>query len=188
MSGEVKIAILFLMFSGFCDMWDGKVARYKDKRTKQAKLFGIQIDSLSDIICFGVFPALLNYQISNLSIFSSNIFYKIFSIVISCIYVLAALIRLGYYNVEENNRQKSEGDARKHYTGLPVTTSALIFPISYVFCFFTDVYFPLIFNFIFIIVSLLFILNFKIGKLGVKAYLVIVAFSLMLAFGFIFLV
>ncbi|MBF1023049.1 MAG: hypothetical protein HXK85_08220, partial [Lachnospiraceae bacterium] len=43
-------------------------------------------------------------------------------------YVLAALIRLAYFNVMEEERQKTEGGCRKTYIGLPVTSAALIFP------------------------------------------------------------
>ena len=42
-------AIFCLMFSGLCDMFDGKVARTKKKRTTEEKHFGIQLDSLSDL-------------------------------------------------------------------------------------------------------------------------------------------
>ena len=55
------LAILCLMFSGLCDMFDGKVARSKKDRTDDEKAFGIQIDSLCDLFCFGAFPAFLTY-------------------------------------------------------------------------------------------------------------------------------
>ena len=44
------------------------------------------------------------------------------------LYILAAMIRLAYFNVTEETRQRTEGGTRKTYTGLPVTSSALIFP------------------------------------------------------------
>ena len=44
------------------------------------------------------------------------------------LYVLAAMIRLAYFNVQEEIRQKEEGGVRKYYQGLPVTSAALIFP------------------------------------------------------------
>ena len=62
------MALLCLMFAGFCDMFDGKIASTM-KRTKQEKRFGIQIDSLSDLICFGALPALIVFHLSiNISI------------------------------------------------------------------------------------------------------------------------
>ena len=46
-----------LLFCGFCDAFDGKVARTKKGRTEMERNYGIQIDSLSDLVAFGVLPA-----------------------------------------------------------------------------------------------------------------------------------
>lgn len=48
--GHPYLGMFFLLFSGLCDTFDGKVARTKKDRTPQMKKFGIQIDSLSDLI------------------------------------------------------------------------------------------------------------------------------------------
>ena len=56
-------AIICLMFSGLCDMFDGKVARTKQRRTLEERQFGIQLDSLSDLVCFGVLPSLIGYSL-----------------------------------------------------------------------------------------------------------------------------
>ena len=61
LAGDFKVAILCLALSGLCDMFDGKIARTKKDRTEDEKKFGIQIDSLCDVVCFGVFPALICY-------------------------------------------------------------------------------------------------------------------------------
>src|SRR5574344_1333095 len=61
--GKVFPAILCLMLAGLCDMFDGKVARTKKKRTIEEKHFGIQLDSLSDLVCFGILPATIGYAI-----------------------------------------------------------------------------------------------------------------------------
>ena len=53
------IATFCLLFCGLCDMFDGRVARTKINRTSDEKSFGIQIDSLSDLVAFGVLPAML---------------------------------------------------------------------------------------------------------------------------------
>ena len=50
-------AVVCLLVSGVCDMFDGKVAATKE-RDHNEKCFGIQIDSLSDLVSFGIFPAL----------------------------------------------------------------------------------------------------------------------------------
>lgn len=61
LEGDFKVAILCLALSGLCDMFDGKIARTKKNRTEDEKKFGIQIDSLCDVVCFGVFPAMICY-------------------------------------------------------------------------------------------------------------------------------
>src|SRR5574344_2036014 len=89
-SGHSFLAIICLMFSGLCDMFDGKVARSKERRSKDEKTYGMQIDSLSDLVCFGVLPSVIGY----------NIGLKFtFMIPILLFYPLAALVRLAYFNV-----------------------------------------------------------------------------------------
>lgn len=53
-NGHLHLGVMCLAISGLCDMFDGKIARTKKNRTEDEKRFGIQIDSLSDIVCFGV--------------------------------------------------------------------------------------------------------------------------------------
>ena len=55
--GNLFAAILFLMLAGLLDAFDGRIARTKKNRTDTEKRFGIQIDSLNDLVCFGVLPA-----------------------------------------------------------------------------------------------------------------------------------
>lgn len=118
MGGDFRSALICLMAAGFCDMFDGKIASTM-KRTKQEKRFGIQIDSLSDLICFGVLPAVIVYQ------YSASGFY---TVLISAAYALCALIRLAWFNVDEEERQDREDTGREYYLGLPVTTAAILLP------------------------------------------------------------
>lgn len=121
MEGAYRQAVLCLMTEGVCDMFDGTVAATKQRSVRE-KRFGIQIDSLSDLICFGVLPALFTYNISG----------KRYSgLLAGCLYLLCALIRLAYFNVLEEERQQGETEKRQWYLGLPVTSSALILPAFY---------------------------------------------------------
>jgi len=115
-------AVLLLMLAGICDMFDGAVASTK-KRDKNEKYFGIQIDSLSDLVSFGVLPAIFVYVIAKSGLPS---------IIAACVYILAALIRLAYFNVLEEERQSSKSTQRKVYLGVPVTTIALVMPVFYI--------------------------------------------------------
>lgn len=121
LEGNIQTALICLMISGICDMFDGKVAATKT-RTVAEKRFGIQIDSLSDLICFGVFPAVIVVQTAPQNVVA---FY------IAGIYLLCALIRLAYFNVDEEDRQSQTQKARTVYLGLPVTTAALIIPAAF---------------------------------------------------------
>lgn len=119
-------AILCLFLSGFCDAFDGIVARSKKNRTEDEKAFGIQLDSLCDVVCFGVFPGFLCYHlgvdglVGLISIF---------------LYCMCAVCRLAFFNVIEGKRQQTEGGANKFYRGLPVTAISIIFPVVYWFRF-----------------------------------------------------
>ena len=121
LENNIERAVICLVISGICDMFDGTVASTK-KRTRQEKDFGIQIDSLSDLICFGVLPATLSYGLNR----ENRI-----ACVISAVYVLCALIRLAYYNVDEQERQLQTEESRKYYLGMPVTLSSFFVPLIF---------------------------------------------------------
>lgn len=118
MNGRVGNALIYLMIAGVCDMFDGKIASTMN-RTACEKRFGIQIDSLCDLVCFGVLPAVIVCQ-------SCGNGYMVRSL--SALYLLCALIRLAWFNVDEEERQSREDGRRNVYMGLPVTTVALILP------------------------------------------------------------
>ena len=112
------LATLFLILAGLFDMLDGAVASTR-KRTDAEKRFGIQIDSLSDLICFGLFPALFTIVICD---------FNAVAIICGAAFCLCALMRLAYFNVCEEERQQTEGGRRKYYFGLPVTASPAYSP------------------------------------------------------------
>ena len=74
--GHPYIGIIFLLFCGLCDAFDGKVARTKKGRSSDEQKFGIQIDSLSDIIAFGVLPAAIGATLLRVRPKSEYIFGK----------------------------------------------------------------------------------------------------------------
>ncbi len=157
-----SIAMLMLMLAGLCDMFDGTVAKTR-KRTVQEKRFGIQIDSLSDLICFGVLPAVIGFNIGMQEHF---VYY-----IVLLMFTLAALIRLAYFNVMEEERQQTTGGPRKSYEGLPVTTVALILPLVYSFRDFIGSCFPQVYAVSLAIIAIAFVLKFKVVKLQLKGML-----------------
>lgn len=120
MRGNIRGALICLMVSGFCDMFDGKIASTKTDRTQKERNFGIQIDSLCDLIGFGVLPAVIVYIACD----SGKPAFAV-----SCFYLLCALIRLAWFNVDEEERICKSFECRKYYVGLPVTSSSLFMPL-----------------------------------------------------------
>jgi CDP-diacylglycerol--serine O-phosphatidyltransferase len=120
--GAFGAAMLCLFASGFCDAFDGTVARNKKNRTEDEKAFGIQLDSLCDVVSFGAAPAFACYCMG---------MDGIAGLVILCLYCICAVIRLAFFNVQEAKRQQTEDGCNKFYRGLPVTTSSMIFPLYY---------------------------------------------------------
>ena len=110
--GFAKYALFCLAFSGLCDMFDGKVARMKKNRTEDEKRFGIQIDSLCDVVCFGAFPMTLCYSIGMRG--PAGISILVF-------YLIAGVIRLAFFN----DGRKTAGRDRRSPQVLPGTSHYL---------------------------------------------------------------
>lgn len=179
--GDPKISLICLMICGLCDMFDGSIAR-KCKRTDDEKMFGIQIDSLCDLVCFGVFPAMLGYGLKEIEVNSFDIFASAF-------YVLAAVIRLGYFNVSEINRTTVSNQKREYYEGLPVTSVSLLLPVIFLIGVFYERFIPIkIYSIALVLIATAFISRFKIKKpymrgLVVGAFLGLVVFLLIIKEG-----
>lgn len=158
-NGNIFYAIICLMISGFCDMFDGFVARTKKNRTKEEKKFGIQIDSLSDLVAFGVLPGAIGYGLGLNSTYFAFVIYLI---------PLCALIRLAYFNVNEEERSAKTEEVRTEYLGLPVTSTAIILPIVYMFKNIFKTRFKYVYALVSLIISILFITKFKMPKVKLK--------------------
>lgn len=184
-NNEIRNAIICLLFAGLCDMFDGMIARTR-KRTEDEKKFGVQIDSCSDLICFGVLPAMITFIVSNNNAESRA--GTIVGMIAGCLYCLSALIRLANFNVDEETRQDNEGDKRReYYIGLPVTSAALIFPLFYLL----NVVGLLSLHDVIIIcafiMALLFLLPFRINKPHKKGIVVLAILGAIVFAGVLFL-
>ena len=118
--GNMERSLLCLLLCGLCDMFDGKIAR-ATKRSEDACVFGIQIDSLCDLVSFGVLPAVMGCA------WGIGGWLRI----VPALFVLCGLIRLAYFNVDEQKRQKATDEKRQYYEGLPITCSAVGVPLLY---------------------------------------------------------
>lgn len=112
--GNVDYAFLGMILAAVCDMFDGKVARSTKNRSEQEKDFGVQIDSLADIVAFIVVPALTIYRIG---------LTNVYQLILLSLYVVAGIVRLAYFNVCMSNKN----EAIKSYQGLPVPAAIIIY-------------------------------------------------------------
>lgn len=175
--GRFKISILCLAFSGLCDAFDGKVARTKKNRTDDERSFGVQLDSICDVVAFGALPAVICYLL--------GVRGYIGCIAISY-YCICSVIRLSYYNVMEMNRQMMEEPTVKVYYGLPITSITIILPAVFLLeLVVSEEVFPVNLIAMLFVVGTCYILNFKIyrpTRLVLIGLIVITAFILGLIF------
>ena len=181
--GHPYIGMFCLLLSGLCDAFDGPVARTKKNRTARQENFGIQIDSLTDLVAFGVLPACIGGAMIRVSPgmhlleqARPGVFWtlRVGMCAVLVLYVLAAMIRLAYFNVTEQERKQTETGTRKYYTGLPVTAAALIVPLVLLLQYLipadlTPCYFLTI-----AITGAAFLMRFHIKKPGLRGVLILV--------------
>ena len=170
-----RVAVLCLMFCGLCDMFDGTIARTHKTRTEDEKSFGIQIDSLCDLVCFGIFPVVIGFSIGVKTIFG-----------VACMafYALAAVIRLGYFNVQEINRTKQTTEKRKYYNGLPVTSIAILLPTFLLLDIPTKFSMVRLYSLCLLIVGIAFISKIKIKKPYFYSMIICALFGVVIFFLF----
>jgi len=101
-----------------CDILDGRIARM----TNTTSDFGMELDSLSDLVSFGIAPSIMMYMLV------LNTMGKI-GLAIAILYVLCCALRLARFNVLAQS-----GEVQKHFVGLPTPASAgviISFVLSY---------------------------------------------------------
>lgn len=162
-------AILCLALAGACDTFDGKIARAMKNRTREMEIFGVQIDSLCDMVCFGVTPAVICYQMGLKSV--AGICCEIF-------FVLCGVIRLAYFNMLEElkHSKPASADEKKYYHGLPITSITIIFPVVYMFRTLLDGHFTILLAVMLLFVGFFYILDFRLKKPGNAVVAAIMAF------------
>lgn len=154
--GNVLVAILCLALSGLCDMFDGKIARTKKNRTADEKSFGIQLDSLCDVICFAVFPSVLCWRLGVRGLFG---------FALMSFFCICGVIRLAYFNVLEGKRQQEEEGLMRYYHGLPITSTAVILPFLLLLRFvMAGTMFRVVLHVALFMIGLLFITDFPLKK------------------------
>ncbi len=107
--GKFEKAFIYIVLSLIADGLDGRVARLTNTTSK----FGVEFDSLADLVAFGVAPAMMLY-------FAAGHEYGRFGALVSGLYVVFGAIRLARFNVTTG-----EIDPR-YFIGLPIPTAAVV--------------------------------------------------------------
>lgn len=136
-SGKYEYAAWLILLALVFDGLDGRVARM----TKTTSKFGLEFDSLADIVSFGVAPAMLLYQYCGLD-------YGRFGMVVSGLYVVFGAIRLARFNVMTSDIEPSV------FIGVPIPTAAVFVSILILLYekYTLDMYIPLLLATLFVAV------------------------------------
>jgi len=141
MNGLYKEAAVSVLFAMVLDGMDGRLARHLNVTSD----FGKELDSLSDLVSFGVAPALLTYS-------SVLLNYKFFGLMISIIFVLCGAVRLARFNVL---------NIKEYFVGIPITFAG---PLMAIFVLLSNnlpvVFFPVLM----LILAALMVSNIKVPK------------------------
>ena len=116
-NGNFQASIIGILWAVLFDWYDGIIARKMKGRTKEQAVFGAQLDSMIDIVSFGVFPAILLLSYGH---------YNIWFIPGAFVIIATSAIRLSYFNIYGLIDSKT-------YKGLALDNNVLI--LAFVFLF-----------------------------------------------------
>jgi CDP-diacylglycerol--serine O-phosphatidyltransferase len=139
--GELNLSLLLIFIAALLDRFDGMTAR---KLNIESEL-GKQLDSMSDIISFGVAPALLLYQAVLFEFGAPGAFFTVF-------YIACGAFRLARFNLS---------DYTGYFLGLPITAAGCLATFSFLSIPYLP---PQFFLFLIIVLSFLMISTFRLKK------------------------
>lgn len=141
MNQQYQTAAILILAAVFLDGMDGKIARRLNVETN----FGKELDSLCDLVSFGVAPALLVYDIYLQEI-------GVFGLLISLCYALCGAVRLARFNVM---------NIKTYFIGVPITIAGGIMSIAILL---SNILPAFIFPYLTVTLAYLMVSNFKIPK------------------------
>lgn len=170
--GHFIASIISILWAVLFDWFDGIIARQMKGRTKEQGIFGGQLDSMIDIVSFGVFPAILLLSYGN---------YNVWFIPGAFIIVAGCAIRLSYFNIYGLIDSKT-------YMGLSVDNNGIILAFAFLFeSFFSHFTFSIILYALLMSLAALNLSSIPTPKLAGKWVYVLTAYVLILTaiFGWI---
>ena len=170
-SGAARLAMCMFLLAGLCAMFDGRIARGAGSRTRKEKVFGIQIDTVCDMVSFGLTPVIIVYFLG---------FKRWHDIAVYIIYASCAAIRLAYFNTQAI--EETPDLNMKAFTGVPTPFSCIILPPLIIFGRLMQ-HRPLLVNLVtdvlILAVGIAFIINVRVKKLGIFESALLIIFEAM---------
>lgn len=143
-----KLACVFILLAGIIDRYDGRVARALNVSSELGK----ELDSLADLVSFGVAPSILAYNILNI-----GPDFKFVSYILLLIFPIAGAYRLARYNLST-----FDGNFR----GIPITVAGMFMALYFLILLSLNVHsnYPILTIILMLLCSYLMVSNIKIKK------------------------
>ncbi len=166
---NIKFAVLMLFMSMVCDMFDGKIARSTPNRGERQQFFGVQLDSLCDVISFGVTPCFIAFSFG---------FNGVVDVLIYILFVACGAIRLAYFNTLAN---ENPGKTMKYYRGIPIPVSCFVMTVLILLTTFIPANVTVwLFRIALLVLGIGFITNIRIKKPEVNKLLILAGIQVLL--------
>ncbi|HEX3011897.1 MAG TPA: CDP-diacylglycerol--serine O-phosphatidyltransferase [Syntrophomonadaceae bacterium] len=144
--GEFGPSAVFIILAVLMDSMDGRLAR----RFHTTSELGKELDSLCDLVSFGVAPAILLYT----QVFANHVGYiALTAIILTLLYIICGALRLARFNVLNNH---------EFFMGIPITLAGAFMAVISLFL--SHLSAPLIL-FIILVLALLMVSNIRVPKL-----------------------
>lgn len=171
LKGLLAYAVVALMLSGLCDLFDGLVAR-RMKRDETQREFGGHLDTVVDACSFGFAPVVLMYSAGLTSLLHC---------LVLVLFVICTIWRLAYF---ETVGLQMEG-SKRYYSGLPTTYVALVLPLAFVPGFFAHDWLSTSLTLAAVGLAVAMVSSISIRKPGGASYLFFFLLAVIVAGGFI---
>ena len=165
--GQYVFAMLSYGIAALCDALDGRIARATASMTKRERFYGVQLDSLCDVISFGAVPCFMAYMLG---------YNGVIDILIFMLFVACGVTRLANFNTEA--AVDTTDMKPKFFTGMPIPFSQIIFPLLMIVHVLVGSPVFWLFRIVYLLVGLAFVLRFRMPKPGGKVQLAISAYEL----------
>lgn len=168
-NGNVKLAIYMMFLACLCDTFDGRIARSNPNRSNAHKYYGVQLDSLCDVISFGVTPCFIAFSFG---------FDGLLDVIIYSIFICCGAIRLAYFNTLSN---LNPNKPNKGFKGVPIPMSTFVITILFVLTTFIPAVVSVwLFRIGLLALAIAFILNIRIKKPNLKTALTLIGIEVVL--------